>query len=1018
MKQHPNQKYQIIFLFLIIGFSSLLNAQFHDIQFEHITTKEGLPASTVRCIYQDSKGLLWFGTESGGLCKYDGYHFTVYKNSLKDSTSISSNWIYTIFEDSQNILWAGTINGLNRFNREDETFTHYTHDENNPESLSDNWVSTIIEDDTGTLFVGTRRGLNEYDRNKDSFIRYSMEREDRSNWYNYEVRALCQIDTNLILTGLRGLGLNTIDKQKKQIIPGSQNLQPNIIPEDCIVTAIQKGRDNSIWIGSDRGLYKSDLSLNQWVHYQADPDNLITDEITCLWIDTRNYIWIGSDNGLCVLDPEREYFHRFAMNPADQTRMQSDYIRSVYQDKSGVIWIATKFGGLSKWSRSKVLFEHWDSADFSDNTSRQLFIQTIFEDLEEILYVGSRNSGLFVFDRYRNTFQQIQRKDGIASNSVTALLKEANGNLWIGTNKGLNRLGRNSNIRQYMEFSDIQIINIQQDFKGNILLGTSQGAYRYHSTTDSFQSLLGEGHSPPNMQRVITSNIIHHPQGIYWIGTSFKGLIKVDMNKNTYRLYNQIPDTTNTLINNMIRSMIMDHNGMLWIGTKEGLNHFNPRSERFTLFREKDGLTSNTVHGLQEDSQSQIWISTNNGLSKLIPSSWKAQNYNPENGCPIRNFLPGSSFQNSKGEIFFGGVNGFISFHPDSLDKKIQKSNQQPVIITAFKVFDHIVEQDISENQKIELSYRDNYFSFEFAHLDFNNPSKNSFAYKLDGLDSTWIYSDTRRYVNYTMLPPDQYTFQVKAGNADGIWNEAPLSITISINPPFWQTIWFRFIVLVLIVYFIYHLWRDMHQKHKTLAATSLAQQAQLQMLQYQINPHFLFNALNSTMGMIYESRENAIKILRELSRFLRYSLSTKTEKEVSLSEEIKAVKSYLKIEKFRFEEKLNVEYNIEPEAEKCQIPAFFIQPIVENAIKYGKLTSPDILKIIIKGYIQNNALHIDIANTGKLYHDENKGLGIGIKNIKDRLNLLYPNQYTLDLFEKDGHVHAIIIIQKIKKGN
>ena len=235
---------------------------------------------------------------------------------------------------------------------------------------------------------------------------------------------------------------------------------------------------------------------------------------------------------------------------------------------------------------------------------------------------------------------------------------------------------------------------------------------------------------------------------------------------------------------------------MLWIGTEGGLNKFDRETETFSHYREKDGLPSDFIHGILEDDTGNLWISTVRGLSKFDPHSETFINYDVEDGLQAFEFFSGSCYRSESGLLFFGGRNGFNVFHPDSIR---MNPYVPPVAITDFQIFNksitpantYLRQKGKNDRQKISISYRDNVFSFEFAALSYTDPELNRYQYMMEGFDRDWIYAGTRHFVTYTNLNPGKYTFKVKGSNNDGIWNEDGVAVDIVIKPPFWRTIWF-----------------------------------------------------------------------------------------------------------------------------------------------------------------------------------------------------------------------------------
>jgi signal transduction histidine kinase len=257
-----------------------------------------------------------------------------------------------------------------------------------------------------------------------------------------------------------------------------------------------------------------------------------------------------------------------------------------------------------------------------------------------------------------------------------------------------------------------------------------------------------------------------------------------------------------SLSNNEVTAIMEDKEGFVWVGTNGGLNRFDPKTRTFARFFKDQGLPSNEIAGLLEDTEGAIWISTIGGLSRFDPRTQSFRNYDTSDGLQSNQFKDGAVFRSRTGRLYFGGVNGFSYFHPSSIK---DNAVPPPVALTDFRIFDKPVAttSSISYLPNVDLTYRDKFFSFEFAALDYTDTSKNHHAYKMEGFDKDWIYTGQRRYVSYTNLDPGKYAFKVKASNSDGVWNEAGISLGLTISPPWWETLWFKAIVIVMLPGFV-----------------------------------------------------------------------------------------------------------------------------------------------------------------------------------------------------------------------
>ena len=286
-----------------------------------------------------------------------------------------------------------------------------------------------------------------------------------------------------------------------------------------------------------------------------------------------------------------------------------------------------------------------------------------------------------------------------------------------------------------------------------------------------------------------------------WIGTYGGGLNKFNRKTNRFTHYRANPDNPASLSNDYIFAIYEDMSYNLWIGTwGGGLNRFDTEKETFYQYGIKDGLPSNSIYGILEDYQNNLWISTTNGLSKFNPKTLKFRNYHQADGLQSNEFNGGAFYKSLSGEMFFGGINGFNAFYPKSI---INNKYIPPIAITSFQKMNKEIKLDkpITVIDEIHLSYKDYFFSFEFAALDYTAPLENKYSYKMEGLDDNWIQtSSDKRFATYTTLDPGTYVFRVRGTNNDGIWNEEGKSIKIIISPPLWKTWWFQILFVLLFV--------------------------------------------------------------------------------------------------------------------------------------------------------------------------------------------------------------------------
>lgn len=1033
-----NSLFKIFILFCSLStiFPANLHAQQQDLKFTNITIEDGLSHSKVNCIYQDNQGFLWFGTNEG-LNKYDGYNFTVFQPDPDDPHSISANLIRCILEDSNGNFWIGTeAGGLNRYDRNYKTFTHFTADSTSEIILSGNNINSIIEDKQGNLWLGTNHGIDLLDLEHKKVHHFLPYPPDQSLGLSNEVMVIYEDSQAALWVGTLGGGLCAFDREHQKFSYFRHDEKNRFSIGDNEIYSIYEDLKGDLWIGTmNGGLNRFDRNSQRFQRFYPGRENPESTTIRAILDDGVENLWVGNRSGLYNFDRNSHRFRDYTHDPNNPYSLIQNSVQTIFKDAKGDLWIGTR-GGISFLNTSNLPFIHFRADVNNPRCLNRQAVYAILEDRHDDLWFGTEHGGLNHLNRRTGLFTYFsydsKNPNGLSVNNIKALLEDRAGNLWIGTfNGGLNVFDRQKN--RFLHYwhnendpTSLAIDNVMalfEDDDGNIWVGTYGGGLdRFDKKSRRFVHVLSDWHNQG-------FNNIHcflqDRQGKLWMGASQSKIACLDLRTGKFSPYR-----LNHHINNVdVRAACEDRDGNLWFGTVgAGLYFYNPTEKSFRAYTQKDGLPSNIVYGILQDEAGTLWLSTTNGLCQLDPRTGKIRNYYKENGLQSDQFNYNAYLKTRNGQMLFGGINGVTAFYPDQIQ---QNSYIPPVVITDFKILNKPVEiggnnpiliQDISQTQSIKLSYKHSVFSFEFVALNYAIAEQNHYAYIMEGFETDWNFVGARRFATYTNLDPGTYTFRVKAANNDGVWNEAGTAIEITIAPPFWKTLWFKFILIALGLLIIFHFINYLRQKRNLLKARSLANLAQLRLLRNQMNPHFLFNALGSIRSMILISKDKAWDMVSELSEFFRYTMLNFNKVEALLDDEIDAVHNYLNIERVRYKDSLQVSFKIEDEARRCLVPAFICQPLIENAIKYGMQTSPLPLIVNISISYQQDTLSIDVSNTGKLIdsNHESQGKkdvhGTSLENIKQRLQIMFPDQFAFHLFEQDGWVHAKILIQCDKK--
>lgn len=837
---------------MLIAFVSVVKVTAQkEVIFKQIKIEDGLSQSSIFCMLQDSKGYLWFGT-ANGLNRYDGYNFLVFSNNPTDSNSISDNGILALHEDKDGYIWIGTVEGiLNRYDRKTGVFKRYnlTEQINKVENPSekyydfplpfsrnnDNTITSIADGKNNNLWIGTwGKGLVSFNKKTLQTTSYHYRPENSNSFHSTRVKTIIP-DDNYIWVGTLGGGLYRINENinKISLENFTNDYRNKSSLSDDRVISLCKDNAGNLWIGTYGGglnkLAKNDLSKNssntRFINYKHDvkSNSLTNDIVTAIIQDKSGWLWLGTyGGGLDRFNPTTKEFINFKNDPVNTVSLNKNDVMSIYEDASGTIWVGTHLGkGLNKIERITEKFSHISRDMNNINGLNDDVVWSIYEDKDSHCWIGTYKGGLNLWDRKKNRFEYFKfnpaNARSIGDNHVRAITDDGFGNLLIGTyNGGLNIMNKSSKtFRRFVNYPNDtlslganQVQSVYLDNEKNIWIGTFGGGLNKINAADyvlndiSFQRFTNDKNNPFSISDNRIYTIYEDRDGMMWIGTFGGGLNKFDRINSRFISYQNIQGDATSISDNRVMAIFEDSQGSLWVGTYGGgLNKFDRRNEKFIRYNESNNLISSVVYAVLEDKFSNLWMSTDNGLFKLNISSGNFTRYDLHDGLQSLEFSGGAYFKSSNDEMFFGGINGFNYFYPDSIHDNYFVP---PIVLSTIKVFNNSVK---GEYDTLYISYDQNFISFEFAALDYTNPPDNQYAYMLEGFDENWHYVDSRgRIANYTNLSPGEYTFKVRGSNNDGIWNNIGAQVHLIISPPFWRTWWFILISIVIAGLIIYYL--------------------------------------------------------------------------------------------------------------------------------------------------------------------------------------------------------------------
>ncbi len=827
MKKIHYKAFLLIILFLIANAAIL--PQNENPRFEKLSLEKGVPLNLTYCMMQGSKGFLWFGTMYG-LVKYDGREYTVYKNDPNDSTSISFDDVISLYEDKNGNIWVGTWGGgLNKFNPLTGTFTRYLYNPKNKYGLNDNIIWSITQDNSGNIWLGTQTGgLNKLNFNNNEFTHYKVNSSDTSSKKDNSVRVVYTDKKGNVWAGTDyGLAKYLPAKNKLEFYKNKPGDKSSLSSNS--VTSIYEDNQGNLWIGTYNGLNKfindstfSLIDINSGD--QLNGGNVIYS----IYEGNNKNLWIGTQAGLVKYNPKENNYKRYTHNNENPSSISGNSILNVFEDKSGVVWANAYQTGINKLINKERLFKPVFNDPGNTSALNKNSVFAFKEDENKNIWLGTL-SGLKKFNPQNNLIEDFSFKNKSDQkdnrNLIHSLEIDNQNNLWAGTNAGLLKfdlkkekfISLPKEVTLQKDLINNKITSILFNGKDKFWFGTYQnGIFLYDINEKSIKHFSFENSDFISHQQDFVLTIYQDKSKQIWIGT-YGGLLKYSSSSNKFDVFTNNLNNPNSLSNNYVYSIYQDDNNNYWIGTSNGLNLFNQKENTFKHFFEKDGLPNSIICGILENKKDEYWISTYMGLSKFDLNKKTFINFTLSDGLQSNQFLPGSYYKSSSNKLYFGGINGFNTFYPDSL---VFSKFDPSIYITSFKAFNASGKSKrFSINDNIELGPDNNFISIKFSALDYTNPDKIKYAYKLTGIDEDWIQAGNKNDASYTNLPAGDYIFLVKSTNSEGQWNNNLARIKFTILPPFWQTWWFITLCVIALLFILYilHLIKTRYEVRKAV---------------------------------------------------------------------------------------------------------------------------------------------------------------------------------------------------------
>ncbi|RXK61665.1 response regulator [Lacibacter luteus] len=792
------------FVAALLFISAGLSAQ--KLSFHHLTVEQGLSQNTVLSIAQDARGFMWMGTRYG-LNRFDGHSFINYQNNPNDPRSISNNYINCVYSDSKKNLWIGTENGLNRFESETNSFNHYSLPF--PDKRKDQVISCIDETKDGMLWVGTFGRLFSAATGSDEFK--IVVSAGGTPFYYTSIKRVYRDHAGFIwvatTTGLVRLQKTSGGYTEKKFVNEAAN--SNSL-SDNYVTSVTEDKAGNLWVGTINGLNLFNRATESFTRfYSAQANSIINNNIRTLLCDKEGKLWIGTQEGVSIVEPQTKTFTSYQNNAADEKSLSQNSVHSIFEDANGSVWVGTFFGGVNLTYKDKTIFTTWRNKGPASGISNNV-VSSIVADEEKNLWIGTEGGGLNYVNRSTGNVSTYRNQPGhagsIGSNLVKTVFIDRDKQLWVGTH-GAGLALFNKQTQQFQSFyinetensrKQSEVVAIMEDSEHNFWVGKHSGLYVFKRTgtvlTDAPQQSYLKTLSSASI-----SYLIEDRNKNIWIGT-LNGLYVFNLLKKTLQPVQL--KTNNPVVN--INCIKEDSDGNIWIGIHYGgLIKYQPATKAYSSFTTKDGLPNDNVVGILEDNNENLWLSTGNGLVKFTTADTSFHTYTAGDGLAGNEFNYNAFYKDSNGEMFFGGINGFTGFYPNEIETNEVSA---PLVFTGLKLFNtkvdindatDLLKKDISYTHKLEFGYNQHTFTIEFALLNFIKPSKNKYAYKLEGAGKEWTEIN-QPSATFTNLAEGSYTLWVKGSNNDGVWGK-PVQMQITILPPFWKSWWAFFIYLLLL---------------------------------------------------------------------------------------------------------------------------------------------------------------------------------------------------------------------------
>lgn len=813
-----------IYIALLILFSAISNSLKSQpkLQFTHFSISDGISNGVVRKITQDSLGFLWIGTNDG-LNRFDGVRFKIYQHNPNDVNSLISSSVWSMLPDGNN-LWIGTNIGIDLINLKNEQITHIPILNNSNKTLSYS-IESILKDQNKNILITTNKGVYIYDKDKKAFLKFIIGAANHPI-NNTNTTFIRQDRDKNYWIGTNEIGLYKFNKSKGIIteIPYIENGE-NILKNNKIIH-IYEDNENLTWISSEKGVFRISNKNGTIVRYTTSNTNggLAHTTNNCITEDYDKNLLFATNGGLSFYNRKTEKFSSIKHQDNDETSIANNSIHAIFADTQRNIWIGSGEDGLSVSKSKSIDFYSIRKSAYNTPSLNYSYVISVIEDSYQNIWIGTNGGGINQYNSKTKSMNYIQAPTGDPAGkeqgAIMALMEDLKGNIWIGTYLGgvtiynpklkkYTTICYNSKEKDLSKIIPNNVVNsFYQDRKSNVWIASNGGLSCYNPQTERLKHFNTENTNFQLVSNYVTC-ALEDSYGTLWVGT-FNGLCTLNPTTGKFETFSK-EKSNNTITSNSIYCILEDSKKNIWLATEYGLHLYNRKDASFTSYTTTNGLPSNAIKGILQDNRGYLWLSTSKGLSRFDIENTQFINYTTQDGIISTDFFRGACYRSKNGWLYFGGDKGLTYFNPDKINKV---KRNLPLLITGLYLYNKevipndetkILNQSITQTDEITLNYNQSFISLEYATLNLSDPTKDSYMYKLDGIDRQWNKVGNKRQATYTNLPPGKYTFTVKYQSDNGVTSQK--SITIIIKPPFWKSPYsyaLYFIFLIGLFYFLY----------------------------------------------------------------------------------------------------------------------------------------------------------------------------------------------------------------------